>query len=355
MKLGVVKKHDSNKNACMKSFFHKYKHLIQGSAYVYASIAFLGILSLLLTFLSLGDFVWYFIVSLLLILVQIEMVFGGVELITKIDGGMFTFGIAYPNIYGWIVLNLLLIFLGLGIGLFLKLVKIRGSKKFSKYLLLAPLLLLSVCVSFLIYLGLSTTLQRCQLVFDGQYSANRSKCYLDALESVDDFTNINQEYCYKNIPIHVPIQDTQDYRAQCLRFLAEKKLDVEICALIPDDPYDSVIKERCYFYFIDNKINDVSICEIPTLQSIRDRCYTEFAQRTDDVTLCGLSVSTELKDECYFKQARDINEPKFCELITRESERDNCFKRMAARNHDINSCQKINNKSYREDCINDIQ
>ncbi len=127
------------------------------------------------------------------------------------------------------------------------------------------------------------------------------------------------------------------------------------CSLLRDGP-DQTPQSWCYHFLAEKKL-DANLCKKVKDKSIREECYEPIALLKLDSSIC-LMLDSELKEKCLFRTfMRKVGNPTLeeCNSITNTDYRDSCF--MTVFNSDLRGqkspviCNIINRLSTKRDCL----
>jgi hypothetical protein len=194
---------------------------------------------------------------------------------------------------------------------------------------------------------------------------SKYKCGRDAIskypELDGDFKysiNISKFALEKNDPCICKVIDEEVSQADCYSKVGMAMEDETICLLIDD--YNGIgekdIRADCLAYIAKKKLN-TKICDIikiagPSSTDKKESCITNvgFAQK---LTTCGGIGDTPQRNWCYLDIARELADPSICEKIEKDDVRkSDCYKTIEAlEKKDTNICSEIEIQSFREWCI----
>ncbi|NIA03069.1 MAG: hypothetical protein GWP12_00805 [Nitrospirae bacterium] len=139
---------------------------------------------------------------------------------------------------------------------------------------------------------------------------------------------------------------------ECIRTIAENKLDLSICALMSEGP----LRNNCYSAIIPEKIQTgtVSDCRsiVDQYNLCRYGCMIAFAERDKDMEICGeIPSNYSGRSQCYEVTLRDENNPKSCSEFEDEDRIWKICNEAVAKNTDcLESCQEIQHDPSRILC-----
>jgi len=201
----------------------------------------------------------------------------------------------------------------------------------------------------------------------------------------EDIEILNErDDCYVNLAKQTGNRDVCDsittsvhFKDECLRVVAVKQKDIEVC----EDIVYSNSKSYCYESIAEvNKdpsicptveqdkweqtcyhklaliLEDFTLCSELDAWVRRDECYQGVAEKTEDHTICLAIPSKDNANACLWEIAKSTQNEKICEswIVTDTGDKikkDLCYKNLARRKQNNMICNGIVSNSVRKECL----